>query len=92
MAGHVHRDGVGGVAWLAESDGDVNVRGAGSLNRAEPEPVRRDSIFRISSTTKPIVAVAALVLVEACRLRLEDRVDAFLPGRMGWISISEANL
>jgi CubicO group peptidase (beta-lactamase class C family) len=42
-------------------------------------PVRRDSIFRISSMTKPVTAVAALVLVEECRLRLDDPVDEHLP-------------
>ena len=41
--------------------------------------VRPDTIFRISSTTKPITAVAALVLVEECRLRLDDPVDDLLP-------------
>jgi CubicO group peptidase (beta-lactamase class C family) len=51
----------------------------GTLTRGEPEPVGRDSIFRISSMTKPIVAAGALVLVEECRLRLEDPVDELLP-------------
>ncbi|MGH9229773.1 MAG: serine hydrolase, partial [Acidimicrobiales bacterium] len=56
MAGHVERDTVGGVAWLASRDDDVEVGVAGTLTRGEPAPVRRDSIFRISSMTKPIVA------------------------------------
>jgi CubicO group peptidase (beta-lactamase class C family) len=44
-----------------------------------PEPMRRDSIFRIASMTKPITAVAALMLVEAGKLRLEESVDRLLP-------------
>jgi CubicO group peptidase (beta-lactamase class C family) len=79
MAGHVERDTVGGVAWIASRDDDVEVGVAGTLTRGEAEPVRRDSIFRISSMTKPIVAAGALVLVEECRLRLEDPVDDLLP-------------
>ena len=47
----------GGVAWLAARDDDVAAGVAGVLTRGEPEPVRRDSIFRIASMTKPIVAV-----------------------------------
>ena len=39
----------------------------------------RDSIFRIASMTKPVTAVAALILVEECRLRLDDPVDDLLP-------------
>ena len=42
-------------------------------------PMRRDTIFRLASVTKPITAVAAMVLVEECTLRLDDPVDAFLP-------------
>ena len=79
MAAHVANDRVGGVAWLAACDGDVEVGVAGTLSRGEPEPVRRDSIFRIASMTKPIVAVAALLLVEECKLRLDDPVDDLLP-------------
>ena len=79
MAGHTERDDVGGVAWLAACGDEVDVGVTGSLTRGNPEPVRRDSIFRIASMTKPIVAVAALVLVEECRLRLEDPVDELLP-------------
>jgi CubicO group peptidase (beta-lactamase class C family) len=79
MADHVRRDTVGGVAWLAGRDDHVEVDVAGTLTRAEAEPVRRDSIFRISSMTKPIVAAGALILIEECRLRLEDPVDELLP-------------
>ena len=79
IKGHVERDTVGGVAWLAAHDSDVEIGVAGTLTRGEPGPVRRDTIFRIASMTKPMVAVAALILVEECRLRLEDAVDDLLP-------------
>jgi CubicO group peptidase (beta-lactamase class C family) len=67
------------VAWLAACGDDVHVGAAGRLTRDEPAPVERDSVFRIASITKPIVSVAALVLVEEHRLRLDDPVDALLP-------------
>ena len=79
MADHVRHDTVGGVAWLAARGRRRRGRGRRGLTRGEPDPVRRDSIFRIASMTKPIAAVAALVLVEECRLRLEDPVDDLLP-------------
>jgi CubicO group peptidase (beta-lactamase class C family) len=79
IAGHADRDTVGGVAWLAARDGDVEVGVAGTLTRGEHELVARDSIFRIASMTKPIVAVGALILVEECQLRLEEPVDDLLP-------------
>ena len=42
-------------------------------------PMRRDTIFRLASTTKPITAVGAMVLVEECKVRLDDPVDEWLP-------------
>jgi CubicO group peptidase (beta-lactamase class C family) len=79
MADHVARDAVGGAAWLVSVDDHVDVGVAGVLTRGEPEPIRRDSIFRISSMTKPMVAVGAMILIEECRLRLDDPVDGLLP-------------
>jgi CubicO group peptidase (beta-lactamase class C family) len=79
MAGHVERGDTGGVAWLAARDTDIVAGASGVLTRDEAAPVRRDSIFRIASMTKPIAAVAALILVEECRLRLDDPVDDLLP-------------
>ena len=79
MARHVEQDDVGGVAWLAARDDDVEIGTAGVLTRGVAEPIRRDTVFRIASMSKPIAAVAALLLVEECRLRLDDPVDDLLP-------------
>ena len=79
MKDHVNHDQVGGVAWLAACGGDVAVGVAGDLSRGESKAVGRNSIFRIASMTKPIVAVGALLLVEECRLRLDDPIDDLLP-------------
>ena len=43
------------------------------------DPIRRDTIFRISSMTKPITAAAAMILVEECKLRLDEPVDGCCP-------------
>jgi CubicO group peptidase (beta-lactamase class C family) len=79
MNRHVDDDRVGGVAWLAAVGDDVEVGVAGCRTRGQEAPVQRDSIFRIASMTKPIVVVGALLLVEECKLRLEDPVDEWLP-------------
>ena len=79
MVRHVERDNAGGVAWLAARDGDVEVGVAGTLTREDGTAVEPDSLFRISSMTKPITAVAAMILVEECRLRLDDPIDDLLP-------------
>jgi CubicO group peptidase (beta-lactamase class C family) len=41
--------------------------------------MRRDTIFRLASMTKPITAVGAMILVEECKVRLDDPVDEWLP-------------
>ncbi|HAS09448.1 MAG TPA: serine hydrolase [Acidimicrobiaceae bacterium] len=79
MTRHVETGETGGIAWLASCDGTVVTGAAGVLTRGEPAPVEQDSLFRIASVTKPLTAVAALLLVEECRLRLEDPVDHLLP-------------
>ncbi|HCF87797.1 MAG TPA: serine hydrolase, partial [Ktedonobacter sp.] len=40
---------------------------------------RRDTIFRIASMSKPITAVATMILAEECKLRLGDAVEKWLP-------------
>ena len=76
---HVDDGRVGGVAWLVAGGEQVEAGVAGHLTRGQPARVGRDSVFRISSMTKPIVTVAALALVEECVLRLDDPVDDLLP-------------
>jgi CubicO group peptidase (beta-lactamase class C family) len=79
LASHVDDDVVGGLAWLAACGDDVRWDVAGHPTRGEERTVARDTIFRIASMTKPMVAVAALVLVEEFRLRIDDPVDGWLP-------------
>ncbi|MDG2060899.1 MAG: serine hydrolase [SAR86 cluster bacterium] len=43
-------------------------------------PLKKDSLFRIYSMTKPITGVALMVLIEDGKLRLEDPVEKFIPG------------
>jgi CubicO group peptidase (beta-lactamase class C family) len=42
-------------------------------------PMERNSLFRIASMTKPIVSLAALMLVEEGRLALDASIDRWLP-------------
>lgn len=70
---------VTGLAWAVSDAGEVHQGVAGLLRVAGHEPVRHDTIFRISSMTKPITAVAALMLVDDGTLSLDASVDAWLP-------------
>lgn len=57
-------------------DASVGVAGERALGGA---PMTRDTVFRIASVTKPIVAAAALVLVDRGVLRLDAPVAEWLP-------------
>jgi CubicO group peptidase (beta-lactamase class C family) len=71
LARHTERGEIPGAVALIARGGETHVTVAGEC--------RRDTIFRISSMTKPVTAVAAMICVEECALRLDDPVDALLP-------------
>src|SRR5439155_7130650 len=79
MAGHVERGDVPGLVTLISRRGEVHVDTMGTMTAGGGDPIRRDTIFRISSMTKPVTAVAAMILVEECALRLDEPVDRLLP-------------
>jgi CubicO group peptidase (beta-lactamase class C family) len=79
MAGYVERGEVPGLVMLVSRRGEVHIDLIGTQAFGEISPMRRDTIFRISSMTKPIIAVATMILVEECKLRLDEPVDALLP-------------
>ena len=83
MAGHVAAGGVSGVVWLVSRRGEVHVDAVGTMALGSGVPVRRDTVFRVSSLTKPVAAAAAMTLVEEGRLRLDDPVDDLLPELAG---------
>jgi CubicO group peptidase (beta-lactamase class C family) len=51
----------------------------GLRDKATGSPMTKDTIFRIYSMTKPLVSVAAMMLVEDGRIVLTDPVSKFLP-------------
>ncbi|MFI5080264.1 MAG: serine hydrolase domain-containing protein, partial [Streptosporangiales bacterium] len=68
----------GAVGLIARGD-RVEVEAAGSADVDGTCPMARDSIFRVASITKPIIAAAVMMLVEDGRIALEDPVGQWLP-------------
>jgi CubicO group peptidase (beta-lactamase class C family) len=79
MAGYVERGDVPGLVTLVSRRGQIHSDLIGTQAFGETSPMRRDTIFRMSSLTKPIIAVATLILAEECKVRLDEPVDALLP-------------
>jgi CubicO group peptidase (beta-lactamase class C family) len=79
MKGYVERGAVPGLITLVSRRGEVYVDVIGTMGYVVSDPIQRDTIFRISSMTKPITAVATMILVEECKVRLDEPVDRLLP-------------
>jgi CubicO group peptidase (beta-lactamase class C family) len=79
MTGHVERGELPGLVTLISRRDEVHVDAIGMKAAGGKDPMRRDTIFRIASMTKPITAAAAMILVEECKLRLDEPVDRLLP-------------
>ncbi|MGH7920677.1 MAG: serine hydrolase domain-containing protein [Candidatus Dormibacteraceae bacterium] len=79
MRRHVDSGYLPGLVGLVSRHGEVHVEALGTVALGEDRPVRRDTIFRIASTTKPITAAAVLMLIEDCRVRLDDPLTELLP-------------
>lgn len=52
----------------------------GMASREENKPIKRDTIFRLYSMTKPITAAAAMILMERGKIDLYESVSRYLEG------------
>jgi CubicO group peptidase (beta-lactamase class C family) len=79
MADHVEAGRAVGVITAIERRGETHIDIIGEADRERGTPLKRDTIFRLASMTKPITAAAAMILVEECKIRLDEPVDRLLP-------------
>jgi len=71
LSAHIEQGEMPGLVALVSQHDDVHVDTLGTYER--------DTIFRVASITKPVTAVAAMILVEECKLRLDDSIEPWLP-------------
>ncbi len=69
----------GYVAMFAREGRVVHATTAGYADIASRTPMQLATQFRIASMTKPVTAVAAMILVEEGRLGLDDPVARYIP-------------
>ena len=79
MAAQVAQDKIPGAVWLIAQGDDVAVDTVGVSSIGGTVPMRRDTIFRIASMTKPVTAAAVLMLVEEGKLTLDAPAERWLP-------------
>ncbi len=69
----------GAVLLIARNGKMVTYDAIGYQERATQTPMKKDSIFRIASMSKPITTVAAMILVEENKLDVGAPVAQYLP-------------
>ncbi|MFF3323678.1 serine hydrolase domain-containing protein [Streptomyces sp. NPDC002889] len=76
---HVSSGSVPGAVGLVARGDRVEVQAVGTVDVEGTSPMARDSIFRIASVTKPVIAAAVMMLIEDGLIALDDPVDPWLP-------------
>jgi CubicO group peptidase (beta-lactamase class C family) len=79
MNGYVERRDIPGIVTLIARGDEIYVDAVGTKTIDGREPMRRDTIFRIASITKPIAAAAMMILVDEGKVGLDDSVERWLP-------------
>jgi CubicO group peptidase (beta-lactamase class C family) len=83
MAARVERGEFPGIVTLVARGDDVRVDAIGTTAFGGDVPMRRDTVFRIASLTKPLLAAATMILVEDDVIDLEEPVHRLLPELAG---------
>jgi CubicO group peptidase (beta-lactamase class C family) len=80
VQGHIDaKDFAGAVTLVARKGKVVHFEAQGTPDLESGKPMRTDTLFRMASMTKPITAVAVLMLMEEGKLVLSDPVSKFIP-------------
>nr|WP_214412630.1 serine hydrolase domain-containing protein [Sphaerisporangium fuscum] len=79
LARHVESGKIPGLVALFSRGEETHVEALGTMRHDGGAPMRRDTIFRMASTSKPVTVAAAMVLLDECRVRLDDLVQQWLP-------------
>lgn len=74
-----NNDELGCVTAIARHNKLVWFEAQGVRDPATGAPMRKDDIFRLASSTKPLTAACILMMMEAGKLSLDDRVSRFIP-------------
>jgi len=69
----------GGIVVVASRGKVAQFETCGLMDIEDEKPMNRDTIFRIYSMSKPITTVAAMILFEEGKIKLDDPVSKYIP-------------
>lgn len=92
MKAFVERGSIAGAVTLVARHGAIaELDAVGYQDLENQKPMRTDSIFQIMSMTKPVTAVAIMILAEEGKVVLSEPVETYLPEFRGlWVNESGA--
>ncbi len=92
MKAYVEKGTIAGAVTLVARHGVVaGLEAVGYQDLESRKPMRTDTIFQIMSMTKPVTAVALMILVEEGKVVISDPVEKYLPEFRGlWLNQSGA--
>ena len=68
-----------GIQWSIQKDNLTYNGKVGFMNCDQKVPIRHDTIYRIWSMTKPIIAFATIILMERKKVSLDDPIEKYIP-------------
>ena len=69
----------GAVVGIARRDQVVYMEAHGVLDETTRNPMRKDAMFHMASSTKPVLGVAAMMMIEEGLISPEDPVEKYIP-------------
>ncbi len=77
---HIDAGSVTGAVTLVTRNGRIaHFEAHGVMDAESKQPMPKDGLFRLASMSKPITAVAVMMLWEEGKIRLNDPVSRFIP-------------
>src|SRR5690606_35965208 len=70
---------VGAITLIWQDGKEIHSAGLGWRNMEEKLPMRRDTVFRVASMTKPITSTLALMLLDEGHFALNDPITKWAP-------------
>jgi CubicO group peptidase (beta-lactamase class C family) len=78
---HIDANAISGAVTMVVRHGRIAHHEAhGLIDLESNRPMPKDAIFRLASMTKPVAAVAVMMMIEEGKVRLTDPVSRFIPG------------
>lgn len=79
----------GAVALAADKNKVLSVESVGFADIAAGKVMKQDNIFWIASQSKPMTAVAVMMLVDDGKISLDDPIEKYLPEFRGQMVVAE---